>query len=95
MANQRGGNLKGITYLLAAFIGAALLCAGCASTSDNEASQMRREMRRQMMAVRTQMRASGASTAQLRDFDKAMAEMDRVMRQTERQMRALEKQAGN
>ena len=56
---------------------------------------MRREMRRQMMAVRTQMRASGASTAQLRDFDKAMAEMDRVMRQTERQMRALEKQAGN
>lgn len=87
--------MKGITSLAVFCICAVLLCAGCASTSDNEASQMRREMRRQMMAVRTQLQASGASTAQLRDFDKAMAEMDRVMRQTEMQMRALEDQTGN
>jgi hypothetical protein len=48
-----------------------------------------------MMVVRTQMRASGASAAQLRDFDKAVAEMDRMLRQMEKQMRALEKQAGH
>ena len=95
MANQRIGNLKRITNLLAVFFSAALLCAGCASTSDNEASQMRREMRRQMMAVRTQMQTSGATPAQLREFDKAMVEMERVMRQTEKQLRALEKQAGS
>ena len=87
--------MKGITSLAVFCVCAVLLCAGCASTSDNEASQMSREMRRQMVAVRTQLQASGASTAQLRDFDKAMAEMNRVMRQTEKQMRTLEKQAGN
>jgi hypothetical protein len=55
----------------------------------------RREMREQMMAVRRQMQASGASLAQLREFDKAMAEMERLMRQAEKQMRALDKQPGN
>ena len=44
---------------------------------------------------REQLRASGASAAQLRDFDKAMAEMDRVMRQLEKQMRAFENPAGD
>jgi Tfp pilus assembly protein PilO len=87
--------MKRITSRSAVFICAALLCAGCATTHNDETSEMRRGMRQQMMAVRTQMRASGASAAQLRDFDKAVAEMDRMLRQMEKQMRALENQAGH
>ena len=84
-----------ITSLAAVLTCAASLCAGCATTQEDEASEMRRAMRAQMTAVRNQMSASGASVAQLREFDKAMVEMDRVMRQMEKQMRAIQNSSGN
>lgn len=68
------------------------LLAGCSSTRETETSEMRRGMRQQMSVLRTQLQTSGASAAQLRDFDKAMTELDRQMRKLERQMHAMEKQ---
>jgi len=88
--DQRRGIPKRIAFLAGVLICAASLCSGCATTRKDETSEMRREMHKQMTAVRNQMRASGASATQLREFDKAMAEMDRLMRQTEKQMRAIQ-----
>ena len=65
--------------------------AGCSSTKESEATEMRRGMKQQMSVVRMQLQTSGASSAQLRDFDKATAELDRLMRQLDRQMQAMEK----
>lgn len=76
-------------------ITSACLLASCSSTRENETSELRRDLRQQMNLVRTQLKTSGASTAQLRDFDKAMAELERQMRQLERQMQAMEKQMNN
>lgn len=87
--------LNKITALAAVLTCAASLCAGCATSKEAETSEMRRAMRAQMTAVRNQMLASGASVAQLREFDKAMVEMDRVMRQMEKQMRAIENATGD
>lgn len=83
------------TTLAGVLICAISLLAGCSTTREDDASEMRRAMRAQMTAVRNQMSASGASVAQLREFDKAMVEMDRVMRQMEKQMRAIENATGD
>lgn len=82
--------MKRIACLL--LITTTCLLAGCSSTRESETSEMRRGMKQQMSVVRTQLQTSGASAAQLREFDKAMTELDRQMRQLERQMHAMEKQ---
>jgi len=81
--------MKRIACLL--LITTTCLLAGCRNTQESEASEMRRGLRQQTSILRTQMQTSGASSAQLRDFDKAMTELDRLMRQLERQMQAMEK----
>lgn len=84
--------MKRIACLL--LITTTCLLAGCSSPRESETSELRRGMRQQMSVLRTQLQTSGASAAQLRDFDKAMTELDRQMRQLERQMQAMEKQSG-
>jgi septal ring factor EnvC (AmiA/AmiB activator) len=75
----------------------ALLCAfglltGCRSTHESDTAGLRREMRSQMNAARSELKASGATAQQLREFDRAMAELERTMGKLERQLHALEKQ---
>ena len=81
--------MKYITGLF--LIVTACFLVGCSTTKETETSEIRRGMKQQMNAVRAQLRASGASAAQLREFDRAAAAMDRQMRQLERQMHAMEK----
>ena len=69
----------------------ACLLAGCSSTRETETSEMRRGVKQQMSVLRNQLQSSGASQAQLRDFDRAVAAVDRQMRQLERQLQAMEK----
>jgi prefoldin subunit 5 len=44
-----------------------------------------------MTAQREQLKASGATATQLREYDRAMEQMDQAMRQIDKQMRALER----
>jgi septal ring factor EnvC (AmiA/AmiB activator) len=76
--------------ILSALLVATCLLAACSSTRESETSEIRSGMKQQMATVRAQMKTSGATAAQLRDFDRAMVEMDRQMRALERQMKALE-----
>ena len=79
--------------ILCALLMATCFLSACSSTRDSETSELRGGMKQQMATVRAQMKASGATPAQLRDFDRAALAMDRQMRQLERQMQAMEKSA--
>jgi hypothetical protein len=75
-------------------IGATCLLAGCRSPRETETSELRHGLRQQMRVVRTQLQTSGASSAQLREFDRVASALDRQMRQLERKIQAMEEQTG-
>ena len=79
------------TLLALALLSAGLLSA-CRSTPTSETAELRQEMRAQMKVQREQLKASGATAEQLREYDHAMEQMDQGMRQMEKQMRAMERQ---
>ena len=76
---------------LACAASVALLLTACRSTPPSETAELRQAMRQQMNAQREQLKASGATATQLRDYDRAMEQMDQAMRQIDKQMRSLER----
>lgn len=73
-----------------------LLCAlsllvGCCSPREREAIEWRHEMRTEIRKARAELRASGATAAQLREFDRAVVMLERAAGKLEGQVRALEK----
>jgi Tfp pilus assembly protein PilO len=86
--NEQRSTMKQIVNCL--LIAIACLLAGCSHTQESETTELRRAMKQQMTALRAQLKASGATVAQLREFDRAIAALDQPMRQLERQMQAME-----
>ena len=79
---------------LALALVAPWLFSACRSTQSSETAEMRRELRAEMKEQREQLKASGATAEQLREFDRSMEQMEQAMREMEKQMRALERQLG-
>jgi len=77
--------------LLSSALLPALLLTACRSTHTSETSELPQEMRQQMSEQRAQLKASGATAAQLREYDRAMEQTEAAMRQMEKQMRELER----
>lgn len=84
--------MKRLFLALALALVAPWLFSACRSTQSSETAEMRRELRAEMNEQREQLKASGATAEQLREFDRTMAQMEEALRQAEKQMRALQKQ---
>lgn len=65
---------------------------GCKTTEEGEVGDLTHEMRGQMNATRAQLRASGASAKELREFDQAMQQLEKSMRAMEKQLKRLERE---
>ena len=71
---------------------ALVLWAGCRSSQDGDPAYPRRELRREMAKARAELKAGGATAAQLREFDRTMATLESTIGKLEKQVRGLEKQ---
>lgn len=71
------------TALSVIAICAASLLAGCHTSRNSDTAELRHEMRKQLQTARAQLQTSGATPAQLREIDQAIAALDQQMQQLE------------
>jgi uncharacterized lipoprotein len=70
------------------------LLSGCSSPRHSETNEMTQMLNEQMKPLRAQMVAQGATSEQLREFDRQMAALKKSMKQVGQQLNAIEAASG-